>query len=180
MIYCFGSCNSCEEQERKYDVMTRQGIFQARIDDIRSKVKYIEQHYSGFTQHELDSAELALFDSEYPFWRKIHLYLKDNDLTRAKLYADFRKDSTTEEYYFDEGELIYALIEKKGLEENEPDSLVKGEQYFFIRQTLVLALDENGKRRALKDNMVAISGIDLKKEAEQLKALAANYKDPTP
>jgi len=159
--------------------MTRYGAWQARVDETRALVKSIEKNYDDYTRHILDSAQIADFDTEYPYWHKIHIYTKDGYLVRAKLYTNPDKGAKTEELYFKDGELVYGIMEPSGIDKTKSGTLEKGDEYFFTRQTLVLALDADGNRKDLEDNTVTISGIDLQKEAGQIKKLATKLKDDT-
>ena len=167
------SCNSCsDEDERKYDVMQRYGGWQARMDETRSVVKHIEAHHREYDMYILDSSELANFNTEYPYWGEVRLHSYENELKRAVLISQAEKESRWEKLYFKGGKLIYGsryFGEKS--KSSEPS-----EEYFFEQKTLVFALDENGGKRDITDEVVLLSGIDFVKEAEQIQGIIASNK----
>ncbi len=170
------SCNSCtseDDSDPKYDVMTRYGAWEARADETRAKVQKIEDRFNTFLHYEFDSLDHHIFDSEYPYWDKIDVYLNEKGLQKAKLFAMPSESLATEEFYFDEGNLIYAQKEEKGMKNVHPDSALHGNQFFFTRGVLVLALDPEGKRRDIEDDTVKIESVDLMHEAKQIREIIA-------
>lgn len=68
-------------------------------------------------------------------WEKIHIYLEDGNVVRIKSYPYADISKRTEEFYFDKGNLILAVIEDNGDEtggKEEVDKLIyfhNGEAY---------------------------------------------------
>ncbi|MEQ9261708.1 MAG: hypothetical protein RLP14_00970 [Owenweeksia sp.] len=172
----FTACNSGgpEAGEQKYEVMTLYGAWQARVDETRAKVGTIETQESSFLKYEFDSLDRNVFDSPYPYWDQIQVFLNKKGIQKAKLFANATKSLMTEEFYFEDGHLIYAQIEPDGIHTTEADSIFRGEQFFFTQQALVLAIDAKGKRRDITDDSVKIKGVDLIHEADQIKQIIAS------
>jgi len=159
------SCNSCgKEEERKYEVMQRYGGWKARMDESRNKAKHIEDHYREYDALVLSEDEMKTFSTEYPFWQRVVLHSYEGKLKRAGLLADPEKGARWEKLYFDNGKLIFAIINSG----DKKDATKADEQYIFEQGSLVFALDSNDQKRDIESNAVKLSGIDLTKEAKQL------------
>lgn len=169
-------CSSCSSggNERKYETMTYYGAWKARADETKSKVATIETGQSAYLRYEFDSLDRNVLDSPYPYWDKVHVYLDKKGIRKAKLYANPAKSFLTEEFYFDNGNLIYAQIDSQGIRETEPDSIFRGDRYFFTKNVLVLALDSSGKRKDITDDTVKIKSVDLIFESDQIKKIIAD------
>ncbi|HAD98376.1 MAG TPA: hypothetical protein DCG19_13280 [Cryomorphaceae bacterium] len=174
-IFATSSCHTgTDADERKYEAMTRYGAWQARADETRAKVGTIETEQSAYLRYEFDSLDRSILDSPYPYWDKIQVFLDKKGIRKAKLYANPAKSFLTEEFYFENGNLIYAQIDSQGIRELEPDSIFRGDRYFFTKNVLVLALDSKGKRKDITDDSVKIKSVDLINESDQIKQIIAD------
>lgn len=177
------NCNSCSNEERKYEVMKRYGGWEARADETRSEVESIRTSMPALLHYEFDSVDREVFDSEFPYWQEIHVYLGKDGIRHARLLPNPEKSHLTEEFYFDKGELMFATIDEKGFirKENFEDhedtvDLPASDHYFFEQNTLVLALDPKGQRKDITDNKVKIKGVDLLSESGQIQKIIADKK----
>lgn len=168
-------CSRCDGPDPKYDLMTRYGGWEARLDEITRNVTTCENQLDNFKKLVLDSVDYHVFPSPYPYWKKIYVYLDKDGIRKASLLSDTSKGHKTEHLYYKNGHLIYANVSSDKMALNPADS-TDLEQYFFIEDKLVRALDSNGKRRSLEDDTVLLSGVDLIKESQQLLDLIATKK----
>ena len=65
-------------------------------------------------------------------------------------------------------------MDTPGIRELEPDSIFRGDRYFFTKNVLVLALDSKGKRKDITDDSVKIKSVDLINESDQIKQIIAD------
>ena len=173
ILVCSG-CNSCNKEAKpKYKVLQLYGGWKARADEIKQKVVHIEEHYREYTRYDLDSLEIRQLSTEYPYWKELRTYTDDTGLRKAELYANPKKGLRIERFYFDEGTFIYATI-LDGRKDSIAFAEQRGEEYFLIQNTLVLALDEAGEKRDITNKKVRLAGLDLQKEAKQIKTIIAN------
>lgn len=172
LILLSAGCNSCttEAVDREYDVMTRYGAWEARLDETRKEVDRIKAAIQELTLYELDTVTRSLFDSEYVFWDKIHVHARGDQIVHAKLFAMPDQSAKTEEFYFKDGQLIYAERSENGLH-IKPDDPGQSETFFFTEQVLVEALDHHQERRDITDDTVKLASVELIHEAGQLQKI---------
>lgn len=170
LISIISACNSCADDEPRYEVMKRYGGWQARMDATRNKVKYIEDNFRQFTRYEFDSLDQKTFSTEYPYWESVYVHLDETGVKRVRIFSQPEKGYRWEKLYFNEGRLIYAC----SAEGNAAVAEKPQQEYFFEEKTLVFALDSMGEKRDIKDDKVLMAGIDFINEARQITEIIAN------
>lgn len=164
LLFAF-SCSNSEPEK----VLRGDGAFRAYIAEVDSQVIGINKNLSKMERIELDSVGDNQISTEYPYWKRMHVYLDKEGIRKAALYADYEKGKRTEELYFRGGELIHADINKNGLLSAD----TKGQKFYFAREKLIFALDGEGNRLNVKTDSVKVASIDLVREATQFRALIA-------
>lgn len=64
-------------------------------------------------------------------WAMIHFYSKDGQLVRIKTYPHEASSSRTEEFYLKDGELVVAVIEDNGLDNEGADNEPADKVYYY-------------------------------------------------
>lgn len=172
-VFCGGCGPGTDGQPQT--VGTFKGAQKAYLDEVDQSVQSIEKSLGQMIRYEFDSVDHRQLSTEYAYWQKVHIYVDNHGIRRAKFYADPDEGTRTEELYFDEeGHLIFANLEKEGLLEGSITGNVEGEKYYFTLSKLIYALSETGETRKLKDDTVKINAINLVNEAGQVKKIMAN------
>jgi hypothetical protein len=69
-------------------------------------------------------------------WSKIHYYVKDGNVVRIKTYPHESISKRTEEFYFDGGSLIMAVVEDNGENEVGSGEAINKKYYFNNGKTI--------------------------------------------
>ena len=100
-------------------------------------------------------------------WEKIHFYTKDGKVVRIKTYPYEDISKRTEEFYFDNGNLVLAVVEDDGTEETENKTDMDKMYYFYDGEPIKEVNNaEEEKEYNLKDS-----------DAEELQQEAKEYID---
>lgn len=131
------------------------------IETIVQKRKDIEARKDELTQYEL--ATDSLREQIKQKWSKIHFYADGGSLLRVKTYPHEEISTRTEEFYFEDGELITAVIQDAGTTDNEQAEGQKA--YFYSGGEIVGERNTTGeKERTIR-----------KSDAEELQSEAREY-----
>ena len=98
------------------------------IKTINTKRMAIEARKGDLTRHELSTASLR--EQIKQKWSKLDFYADGESLVRVKTYPHKGISARTEEFYFEDGELIFAIIQDKG-EAAAESGEGAAKQYFY-------------------------------------------------
>jgi hypothetical protein len=145
------------------------------VQQINSYVRDVEKNVSSYKRNEekLSPGELKeVTDKE---WSKIHTYIDGDQLKRMKLYPS-DGSQRTEEFYFKDGNLVFAFLEENGLGKENHDANAKGDKYYFQDGKLIAAIGADGQP-------ININGSEAKqmegKIVKESRAFRAAAKDKT-
>lgn len=105
-------------------------------------------------------------------WSRIHFYLIDGKVVRIKTYPYPEISERTEEFYFNEGDLILVTIEDNGLgkpgkEKGQIDKMFYFHQGFF--------LTEYSASKERNHGVVKFEGEELMQEAQEYLSILKAY-----
>jgi len=100
-----------------------------------NKRKTIEAAKSELTRKDLKTDSLRAQVAQK--WALIHFYFDGDQLVRVKSYPHGEVSARTEEFYFDQGQLIAAVIEDNGLAETDGEAVEDDKAYYFYDNELV-------------------------------------------
>ncbi len=106
-------------EEHKQELVTK---IDAQKAEIETKIKEIKPT-------ELKTAELR--EQLKQKWEKIHFYVDNGQVIRVKTYAYDKISKRTEEFYFENGNLILAVIEDDGTGEAGKEKAELNKLYYF-------------------------------------------------
>jgi len=100
-------------------------------------------------------------------WEKIHFYTKDGQVVRIKTYPYAAISKRTEEFYFNNGNLVLAVVEDDGSKESEEESDMDKMYYFHDGEPIKEVNNAEGEKEYnTKDS-----------DAEELHQEAKEYMD---
>jgi hypothetical protein len=113
-----------------------------QVQAIDTYVRQTEDKVDRLTRKEvtLDANAIAKVTDEK--WAKLHTYSDGDKVERLKVYP--AAGSKTEEFYYRDGQLVFAFIEPSGAGKHGHESDAKGTKYYFENGHLI-AVAEDGK-----------------------------------
>ena len=133
-----------------------------------NKRKTIEAAKSELTRKDLKTDSLRAQVAQK--WALIHFYFDGDQLVRVKSYPHGEVSARTEEFYFDQGQLIAAVIEDNGLAETDGEAVEDDKAYYFYDNELVKEVNNT------QESETSIRESDaerLLQEAKEYEELAA-------
>ena len=115
-----------------------------QVQQINSYVREVEKNVSSYKRNEekLSPAELQKVTDKQ--WSKIHTYTDGDQLKRMKLYPS-DGSQRTEEFYYKDGNLVFAFLEENGLGKENHDANAKGDKYYFQDGKLIAGIGADGQ-----------------------------------
>lgn len=113
-----------------------------RVQAIDSYVRHVEDKLERLTRKEvtLDANAVAKVTDEK--WAKLHTYADGDKVERLKVYP--ATGSKTEEFYYRDGQLVFAFIKPSGAGKHGHETDAKGTKYYF-ESGHIIAVAEDGK-----------------------------------
>jgi hypothetical protein len=141
---------------------------EARVKEIDAYVSQVESKMSSMTRKETKVRPEDLKDVTEFAVSKIDTYSDNTTLKRLKAYPTAASQKT-EEFYLENGKLVYVILEPQGgAQKNDlPDA--KGEKLYFGDTGLIAWLGEDGKA---KDT----ASPDFKKMGDKLQSELAAFR----
>ncbi len=107
-------------------------------------------------------------------WKKIHFYTKDGQVVRVKTYPYEDISKRTEEFYFDNGSLMLAVIEDDGSEEADNEKKADKIYYFYNGEPIK---EVNNSKREKEYNLKDSDAEELQQEAMEYLDLYSNREE---
>jgi hypothetical protein len=146
-----------------------------QVQQINSYVRDVEKNVSSFKRNEEKLAPGELKEVTDKEWSKIHTYTDGDQLKRMKLYPS-DGSQRTEEFYYKDGNLVFAFLEENGLGKENHDANAKGDKYYFQDRKLIAAIGADGQP-------MNVNGSEAKRMEEKIlkesRAFRAAAKDKT-
>lgn len=134
----------------------------AKIDEYRST---IESQIDSLDKHEMSSDGLRAQVAQK--WSTMHFYSNEaGELVRVKTYPHEGISTRTEEFYFNSGELVSAVIEDDGSQKGKEETFM-GKLYYYQDGELV------GEKNMTEESEYSIR----KSDGERLLQEAKEYQD---
>lgn len=122
-----------------------------QVQQINSYVRDVEKNVSSFKRNEEKLSPKELTEVTDKNWSKIHTYTDGDQLKRMKLYPS-DGSQRTEEFYYKDGNLVFAFLEENGLGKENHDANAKGDKYYFQDRKLIAAIGANGDPININDS----------------------------
>ena len=136
------------------------------VAEITQQRMAIEARKSTLKQQEVSTAKLN--ERIKQKWSKIHFYSENGELVRVKTYPHPGISTRTEEFYYQDGDLIFAYIEDDGTTEDETGGAHQdGKEYYYHKGQFVEEKNMSGE----KEYSIRHS------DEERLEAEATEYQD---
>jgi hypothetical protein len=110
--------------------------FRSEIEAYREKV---ENSLESLEKKTIDLSAARAEISER--WEKLDYYLSDDQVVRIKTYPHRDQRDRTEEFYFMEGELVFALMEKEGADKKGRSDETAGSAFYYDNWELILSMN---------------------------------------
>lgn len=114
----------------------------ALIEAITKQRQAIEARKEELSRNELSTESMR--EQIKQKWSKLDYYADGGEVLRIKTYPYEGVSTRTEEFYFQEGELIYAIIEDNGVESTEAEEQ-EGKVYYYWKGTFIEERNNSGE-----------------------------------
>lgn len=117
------------------------------VDSLQTSIESyrvnIEDNLDNYERQEMSTEGMREQISQK--WAMIHYYMDGDELVRVKTYPHEETSTRTEEFYFQDGELVCAVIEDDGLSEQGKESDLKGKAYYYHDGTAIAEMNNTGE-----------------------------------
>lgn len=181
----FYSCSESETENKSedeiettmepaMDVVEEDNALQMRneIEDYRQTIENTKAELAKGTI-DLSAARAEISQD----WQKLDFYKSGDKVVRIKTYPTTEIGSKTEEFYFIDDELVFALVENEGTEKDAMDNEVAGEAFYYSNGELIVSADFEMSKATEKERSEMKLGTKLQNEAEGYLELIYNSKD---
>jgi hypothetical protein len=135
-----------------------------RMRKIDAEVTKVEEKMPKLTRKETTLKPGALVKATDEKWTKIHTYSDGKKIERLKVYPPAGSQKT-EEFYYDNNQLVLVFIEPAGAGKAGHDTNAKGTKYYFHNKGL-FAVMSDGKMIDPLDDKARAMGKKLQRESK--------------
>ena len=136
VLFCFYNCKSKEEQQAEdLNFITEVNLLVDKIEATKEKMQRIE-----ILSKDLNSDQIK------QKWSKIHFYLEKGKVCRIKTYPHEENSKQTDEFYFDNDQLVFAILQDNGDQATGKQELNFGRMYYFKDDELVKEVIHSEKK----------------------------------
>ena len=111
------------------------------VSEINQLKNKIEADKSKLKKVEISTKDLRSQIKQK--WSKIHFYLEGDNVVRIKTYPYEQISERTEEFYFNNSKLIFAIIKDDGNKNQGEDEKTKSKMYYFNDGKLVKEINNS-------------------------------------
>lgn len=127
--------DSIASREPEMDVVEKTNAMQLRdeIDDYRRSIEN--------TKADLEKGTLDLTTARGKIsqdWQKLDFYQSGDEVVRIKTYPIPEKGEKTEEFYFLDDQLVFALVESEGNEKDSVEDEGSGDAFYYSDGELII------------------------------------------
>lgn len=158
-------------QESEIDTTGERNAMQIRseIEEYREKIE------NTIDQLERNSIELSEARTEISQdWEKLDYYSDNDNVVRIKTYPHESKRAKTEEFYFNDGELVFALVEEEGAGKKGSEGEAYGGAFYYDNGKLIVSMNVPESDSEMMDEDMMELGTKLQEEAKSYLELIAN------
>lgn len=163
-VVLFGFCACKSEREKQMDnlnIVTEINLLVDKIEAEKEKMQCIE-----ILSKDLNSNKIK------QKWSKVHFYLEKGTVCRIKTYPYEVNSKQTDEFYFDNDQLIFAILQNNGDQASGKQELNFGRMYYFKDDELVKEI--NNSQKEVKEVKTSGSKKILEEANEYLELLKNN------
>jgi hypothetical protein len=184
VLICFSSCaepgteNTTSEEattaaEPEMDVVEEENALQLR-NEIEEYRKTVENTKSDLEKGSIDLSTARVELSQD--WQKLDFYKIGDKVVRIKSYPSTAK-SKTEEFYFIDDELVFALVESEGTEKDSMEDEDSGDAFYYSEGELIVSTDFEVTEATDEEKSAMAMGTKLQNEAKEYLQLIYESKD---
>jgi hypothetical protein len=134
-------------------------------DEIEKYGQMIESIKGDLVKGSIDmSASRAEISQE---WQKLDFYKTGNEVARIKSYPSTAKAPTTEEFYFIDDKLVFALVESEGTEKDLMEDKDWREAFYYCEGELIVSTDFEVTEAKDQEKSYMVLGTKLQNEAKR-------------
>jgi len=166
--------DSTASMEPEMDIVEKKNALQLRaeIDDYRES---IENTKGELVKGTLDLTAARGDNSQG--WEKMDFYQSGDKVVRIKTYPSAEKGEKTEEFYFLNDELVFALLENEGNKKNSVEAEGSGVSFYYQGGELIVNEDFDMVEATEEDKREMKQATKLQSEAKEYLQLVYQSKD---
>ena len=152
---------------------------EANAMQIRSEIEEYRERIEN-TIDQLDRQTLNLTEARTEIsqdWEKLDYYSDDDNVVRIKTYPHEDKKAKTEEFYFIDGELVFALVEEEGAGKKGSEGEAYGGAFYYDNGELIVSMNVPENNTEMMDEDMMELGTKLQEEAQMYLELISNVKE---
>jgi len=166
--------DSTASMEPEMDIVEKKNALQLRaeIDDYRES---IENTKGELVKGTLDLTAARGDNSQG--WEKMDFYQSGDKVVRIKTYPSAEKGEKTEEFYFLNDELVFAMLENEGNKKNSEEAEGSGVSFYYQGGELIVNEDFDMVEATEEDKREMKQATKLQSEAKEYLQLVYQSKD---
>jgi len=166
--------DSTASMEPEMDIVEKKNALQLRaeIDDYRES---IENTKGELVKGTLDLTAARGDNSQG--WEKMDFYQSGDKVVRIKTYPSAEKGEKTEEFYFLNDELVFAMLENEGNKKNSEEAEGSGVSFYYQGGELIVNEDFDMVEATEEDKREMKQATKLQSEAKDYLQLVYQSKD---
>lgn len=166
--------DSTASMEPEMDIVEKKNALQLRaeIDDYRES---IENTKGELVKGTLDLTAARGDNSQG--WEKMDFYQSGDKVVRIKTYPSAEKGEKTEEFYFLNDELVFAMLENEGNKKNSVEAEGSGVSFYYQGGELIVNEDFDMVEATEEDKREMKQATKLQSEAKDYLQLVYQSKD---
>lgn len=151
--FTFAACNAPQKEENKEveveETVTTEESTEMDIDvdavcaDINTYRQMIEDKLESLNRVELDTASARAQIGQK--WANIHYYFDGDQVVRVKTYPHDGVSERTEEFYYQNGQLVCAVVEDSGMSQGKEES-IDGKVYYYHEGQAIREVNNTGEK----------------------------------
>lgn len=161
-------------QESEIDTTAERNAMQ-----IRSEIEKYRERIEN-TIDQLDQKSITLSEARAELshdWEKLDYYSDNENVVRIKTYPNEEKKARTEEFYFIDGELVFAMVEEEGVGKKGNEGETSGSAFYYDEGKLIVSRNAPEADGEMMDEEMMELGTKLQEEAQMYLELIANTKE---
>jgi len=166
--------DSIAAREPEMDVIERTNAMQLR-DEIEEYRHSVENSKSELEKGTIDLTTARAKISQE--WQKLDFYKKGDEVVRIKTYPIAEQDEKTEEFYFIDNQLVFALVESKGNERSTMEDETSGMAFYYDEGQLIISEGFEVTEATAEEKNEMILATNLQSEAKNYLQLIYESKE---
>lgn len=156
--------DSTAAMEPDMDTIEKKNAMQLRSEISNYRLK-IENTADQLEKNELDLSIARANVSQD--WNRLEYFISNDEVVKIKTYPSEEGKSKTEEFYFLENQLVFAMIEDAVDEEESMDSESSGKSFYFSDGQLIVSEEYEITEASSEEKDAILQGSNLQDEARE-------------